>query len=157
MGAYTHTHTSRFFQQGPFLCVLAFSKGRQRRHYASLFYHTTNDFIFLVLPRKDGDEFVKVQPRGLTLPEKKNEKYSKQLLAFQSYFQLFWVLLGVLVFSSPYHMALAPCWPFGVSLSPTVPRNTTKTSPESLTGWGFSGSTPAPTAGSQVPNFLNLP
>jgi hypothetical protein len=26
-----------------------------------LFYHNTDDFIFLVLPRKDGDEFVKVQ------------------------------------------------------------------------------------------------
>lgn len=60
-GSDTHIHPPSLSDKGLFSAYSTFLREAREKQYVSLFYYNTDDFIFPCLPRKDNDEFVKVQ------------------------------------------------------------------------------------------------
>ena len=57
----TLTHPPSFSDKGLFSVYSRLLREAREKQYVSLFYYNTDDFIFPHLPRKDNNEFVKVQ------------------------------------------------------------------------------------------------
>ena len=57
----TLTHPPNFSDKSLFSVYSRLLREAREKQYVSLFYYNTDDFIFPHLPRKDNNEFVKVQ------------------------------------------------------------------------------------------------